>query len=659
MITGSVVEYIDQQKIISAILLQEKNGKMRLLNENNREVAFSSKRLSHVSKTSLDTSVPRDELVSELKARALKIQKMADNIDIKGIWEILNEEEEPIDVETMAVFCFDPPATSDHESAVVRAFFKDRLYFKSKNNQYIARTKGQVQAQEKRLKEEERQLEIIREGALWIDTVLSSKNGSPVPHDSEITDILTSYYLFHNDAPNFMTARNIIRRSQLNTVEQLFDVFVKAGVWDQDKNIELLSLRIPTTFSKAVLTHEKKLTSGKISFSDDPKRTDLTHVPLVTIDGQSTMDFDDAISLEHTDTGYTLGIHIIDVDAFVKPDDPVDLAARERGSSIYMPDAKLPMLPPSLSEDLCSLKENMVRPAISTVVKMSRFFEIREYEIIPSIIKVHSQMSYAEANLLNGKDDPITTLYKMATFLREKRLKSGAIQITLPEVNVWLEENNEIGYSKVDRENPSRMLVAELMILANSLTASFLAAHNMPAVFRSQAQPKQRLFKGIETSLSLNFMQRRHLSRAVIGTNPEAHAGLGVSAYTTATSPIRRYHDLLTQRQIKALLGYGKPYSRSELENLLQILSIPIANTGKVQASRKRYWILKYLEAQKGQVYEALVLNAYRDEYHVLLKEFMLETKLPNAGLRLKSGDVIQVTIQHANARRDQLSLFA
>lgn len=290
---------------------------------------------------------------------------------------------------------------------------------------------------------------------------------------------------------------------------------------------------------------------------------------------------------------------------------------------------------------------------------MNRFFEIQEYDIVPSIIKVHKQMSYAEANLLNGKNDPITTLYKMATLLREKRLKAGAIQITLPEVNVWLEENKEIGYSKVDRENPSRMLVSEMMIFANSLMAQFLAAHNMPAVFRSQAQPKQRLFKGIETSLSLNFMQRKQLSRAVIGTDPESHAGLGVKAYTTATSPIRRYHDLLTQRQIKALLGYAKAYSKAELENILQTISVPIANAGRVQAARKRYWIIKYLEAKKGEVYEAMVLDSYRDHYNVLIKEFMLETKMPTSGIKLKHGDVIQVTIQHADARRGQLSLFA
>ncbi len=140
------------------------------------------------------------------------------------------------------------------------------------------------------------------------------------------------------------------------------------------------------------------------------------------------MDYDDAISLENTDQGYRLGIHIIDVGAYIKSGDPIDLAARERASSIYMPDDKLPMLPADLSDDLCSLRQGEIRPAISTLIQLSRFFEIQDVQIVPSIIQVHQQMSYTEANLLNGKDDPITTLHKIATLLREKRLKAGAVQ---------------------------------------------------------------------------------------------------------------------------------------------------------------------------------------------------------------------------------------
>lgn len=652
------MEYIDQQKIICAVILQEKKGKLKLLNENNREVNFSEKRLSHISQECLDTAITRNSIVSRLKRLAQTRKELSRTINIMELWEILNEESEEIDISAMTLFCFDPPLTSNHESAVIRAFFLDRLYFKFNKLIFKACTPHQVKVKKRQIKEAEKKEILIQKGAEWINDVLNNKNNSNLVNKN-IIDVLKNYYLFKNDSHTYLTARNIIKKSPLNSPEQLFNVFVKAGIWDQNKNVDLLALQIPTKFSRAVMEQEKKLVNTKTNFFDDPLRQDLTDIPLITIDGQSTLDFDDAISLENTETGYTLGIHIIDVDAYIKSNDPIDLAARDRASSIYMPDDKLPMIPANLSEDLCSLKENELRPGISTIIKMSRFFEIQGYKIVPSIIKVHKQMSYTEANLLNGKNDPITTLYKIATTLREKRLKAGAIQITLPEVNVWLEENQEIGYLKIDRENPSRMLVSEMMIFANSLMAEFLTNNNMPAVFRSQAAPKQRLFKGIETSLSLNFMQRKQLSRAIIGTKPEIHSGLGVKAYATATSPIRRYHDLLTQRQIKAIFGYNKAYSKNELETIIQSISISIANAGRVQAARKRYWIIKYLEAKKGSIYEAMVLDSYRDHYNVLIKEFMFEAKMPPSGIKFKHGDIIQVTIQHADARRDQLSLFA
>ncbi|RLB92865.1 MAG: ribonuclease II [Deltaproteobacteria bacterium] len=658
MIKENIVEYIEQQKIICAVILQEQKDKLKLLNENDREVNFSRNRLSHISQVRLDTSISRNFIVTQLKQLSQNRKKLSEAINIKELWEILNEESGDIDISTMTLFCFDPPLTPDNEAAVIRAFFYDRVYFKFNKTTFIPYTAEQVKAKKRQIKDAEKKELQIQRGASWINDILNNKNGSCTEVDQDIIHILKSYYLFNNNFDSHLVAKNIVKRSSINSPEQLFNIFVKAGIWDQNENINLLSLQIPTDFSRDVLEHEKKLTAIQTNFFDDPLRQDLTDIPLITIDGQSTLDFDDAISLENTETGYRLGIHIIDVDAYIKSNDPIDLAARDRASSIYMPDDKLPMIPPNLSEDLCSLKENAIRPGISTIIKMNRFFEIQGYKIVPSIIKVHQQMSYAEANLLNGKNDPITTLYKIATLLREKRLKAGAIQITLPEVNVWIEENQDIGYLKIDRENPSRMLVSEMMIFANSLMAQFLADNNMPAVFRSQAQPKQRLFKGIETSLTLNFLQRKQLSRAIVGTDPESHSGLGVKAYVTATSPIRRYHDLLAQRQIKAIFGYDKAYTKDELETIIQMIAPAIANAGRVQASRKRYWIIKYLESKKRTAYEALVLDCHRDHYNVLIKEFMLEAKLPPSGIKLKNGDIVQVTIQHADARRDQLSLF-
>ena len=654
---GNIAEYIDQQRVVCAVVTQLKNQRLRLLTENNREINLSAARLAHLSREGLDASASRDSLVRELKTLSQKRRKLAETLDIGELWELLHEDGEPIDIPTMTALCFDPPTTEDHESAVIRAFFKDKLYFKFNRDHLTPHTPEQIELKLRQQREAAEKERLIEQGSIWLKA-MEQGTATKVP-SSNIRAILTDYYIHEKESATADQARAILSRTGSDAPQQIFNAMVKAGVWHPHENLDLIRLDIPTRFPDPVLEKAGSLLQTHGDFTRDPLRKDLTEIPLITIDGQSTLDYDDAISLQKEEDGYLLGIHIIDVGYYIKDNDPIDQDARSRASSIYMPDDKIPMLPPNLSEDLCSLREGELRPAISTLVRLNRFFEIIDYEITASIIKVHHQMTYSEANMLNGEDDPITTLHKIATVLREKRIRAGAVQITLPEVNIWLEENGEIGISRIDRENPSRMLVSELMILANTLMAEFLASHDTPAVFRSQPDPKQRLFQGIETSLFLNCMQRKQLNRAVTGTSPEHHSGLGVKSYATATSPIRRYYDLLTQRQIRGILGYEAPYTREALESMLQILAIPMANAGRAQFQRRRYWLLKYLETRRGTDHEAVVLDSRRDFFTVLIKEFMLEWRLPAGGMSLKPGDLVRVTIQHADARRDQLSLFA
>ncbi len=657
---GKIVEYIEKQKIIAAVILEEKKGRFRLLTENDREINFSEKRLSHISDTELDISSSRDFLVKQLKKITRNRQELSGKIDIKELWEVLHEEEEEIDVPTMANFCFDPPLTCNHEAAVLRAFFRDRLYFKFGKEGLKPYTPEQLEEKQRQIEAEHRRYRLIEKGGEWIRKLLAHNGGNGLEEaDPDVIRILKWYYLLEKESRTSQTAKAMLEKGGLKSPDQIFQVLVKAGIWDEDENTDLILLGIETDFPAVIKTDAENLTARMDELLDDPKREDMTGLSIITIDGQSTLDFDDAVSLEKNENGYTLCVHIVDVACYIKAGDRIDEDAKTRGSSIYMPDRKISMIPPQLSEDLCSLKQGEARPCITTRVRMNRFFEILEWEIVPSLIRVQKQMTYFEANLLNGKEEPITTLYKMATALREKRLKNGAIQITLPELNIWIEADKEIKITRIDRENPSRMLISEFMILANSLMAEFLRVNDTPAVFRSQAEPNERLFRDIETSVFLNIMQRKRLSRAVITPEPEYHAGLGVSAYVTATSPIRRYYDLLTQRQIRSVLGYEKAAGREAIEETLQLLAPPVGNAGKIQAKRRKYWILKHLETLKGETFQAIVLEAHKEFYMVLIKDLMFEWKLPSGGLKLKPGDLVGVTIQHANARRDQLSLFA
>ena len=659
MESGNIVEYIDRQKIMCAVVLEVKNQRLRLLTESNREINFSANRLAHTCKTRLDLSMGRSKMVGTLKEIVGRRNALISNVDIKELWEVLNTEQEWIDLRTMTEFCFPDSPNDDHESAVVRAFFQNRLYFKFHHDRFFPNTQDQVERKIAHEREIARRDRIIQEGGDWLANVMND-NDPLIPEDKlEIVDLLNSFYLFGRENENYDLGKAILARAGIDPDEELFNVLIKLGVFSENENIDLYRYNISTVFSDEVNQYTTRLIASTQDSLDTKHRKDLTMLPLMTIDGQTTLDFDDAISLEDYGDHYRLGIHIVDVGHFVKKGDIIDQEALSRGSSIYMPDRKIPMLPPSLAEDLCSLKAGQLRPAISILVNLSRSYEINDYEIIPSLIKVAQQLTYYDVNIIADENEDIIALRNIAEKFRQERMSAGAIQITLPDINIWIADDGEITVSRINRESPGRMLVAEIMIMANWLIARFLAEHNVPAIYRSQASPRERLYKGNNGTLFQNCMQRKLLSRFILNPESEKHSGLGLDAYVTATSPIRKYFDLATQRQLRSVFGLEKPSTREEINDVIQILEQPMRDVAKIQYRRHRYWLLKYLEKQFGQKEEAIVLYKKRNNYQIILKEYMIECELPlSSGIELKPEDLIQVTIQHANARKDVLSVF-
>ncbi|HUV50469.1 MAG TPA: RNB domain-containing ribonuclease [Anaerolineae bacterium] len=658
---GNIIEYIDRQKIICAVVMEVKNTKLRLLTEKDREVKLSTGRVSHKSSTCMDLSSSRYELVEALKAAANKRKHLIGSVNIGELWDILHSEQEWIDLATMTELCFPNSPDGDHEAAVVRAFFNDRLYFKFDLDRFFPNSENQVEQIAANRREEARKDRIIEEGGAWLNKMVNADKGSFSPDSLslEYVKILESFYLFEKESTDYALGKAMLEKAGIRDGEAVFQLLVKLGVWDKNENIDLYRYKIPTAFPEEVMKKAAEMAGSLSDIFIYGGREDLTMLPVITIDGQLTTDFDDALSIEEIGDHYRLGIHISDVGHFIKKGDIIDQEAVARGSSIYMLDRKIPMLPACFAEDLCSLKAGELRPAISVMVELSRFFEIIDFEIIPSLIRVKQQLTYYDVNMIAEDDREIGILYDIAKNFREFRFGRGALQITLPEINLWTNGAGELTIKRVQRESPGRMLVAEIMIMANWLMARFLAKQNAPAIFRSQPEPRGRLYKGNDGTLFQNWMQRKLLSRYVLGREPEHHSGLGLEAYVTATSPIRKYYDLVTQRQIRAILGLEEPYSIEEIERIIQLLEQPVSCVLKIQNSRHRYWLLKYLEKRINQKEEALVLFKRKNSYQALIKEYMIECELPvSSGIDLKPEDLIQVRLQHVNARKDVLSVY-
>jgi exoribonuclease-2 len=657
MESGCIVEYIDRQKIMCAVVLEVKNQRLRLLTENNREVNLSRKRLLHRDKIRLDLTQGRDRMVEALKEVVRKREELLNNIDIRDLWEVMNTEENWIDLATMTEFCFPETASGDHEAAVMRAVFNDRLYFKFNPDGFRPNSEKQVELLAAQRKEAQRKQEVTDAGGSWLKSMLNSTGpvdpASVTPAVKEYIEILRSYYLFGKESSDDTIARRMTARAGVERLQDIFRILVRVGEFEENENLELLRHQISTDFNEKVMDRAAQIVSSH-PIKTAAERRDLTHMSLMTIDGQGTLDYDDAISIEETDGAFRLGVHIVDVGHFIKKNDVVDQEARTRGSSIYMPDQKISMLPSVLAEGLCSLKAGQERPAISTMVDLNPQAEIVSVEILQSLINVKHQLTYYDVNNAVDENPQMRILQDIAKKYRQKRLDDGAIQITVPEISIWVNENREVSVHQVNRESPGRMLVSELMIMANGLMANHLKEHHLPAIFRSQREPRERLYKNSAGTLFQNWMQRRLLSRFVLSPKPDLHSGLGLNAYITATSPIRKYSDLVNQRQIRASFGLESAYDTHQIKDIIKSLELPMSLVGRFQYTRHRYWLLKYLEDQVGQKEEAIVLHKARRKYQILLTRYMLECDLAlTSGIDLKPEDLIQVTIQRVSARQD------
>jgi exoribonuclease II len=657
---GKIVEFIDKSKIVCAVVLEQKDKRLSVVTETKKNINLNKTRIIHISNQKLDIALSHIKLAKNLADIVKKRDEIAAKIDIEELWEILSTENEWIDIKTITELCFVSVFSSDHESAIIRAFFKNEFYFKfilkDAVISFLPNSEDKIKELKVKKTAENKKSRLIDESAEWLTNALSGKSEKE-DYDKEIINILKSFYIFQKESKYYSTGKAILKAAKITDEGEIFNAFVNAGIWDKNENINIIQYNIPITFNNNIEKEVSHLLKNQNDLYND--RIDLTGLETITIDGEFTRDFDDALSIERKDGFYILGVHISDVGHFIKKKSKIDKEARERVSSIYMPDNKINMLPEKLSEEICSLIKNSIRPAISAMITLDDSFNIQKYEILPSIIKIARQITYNEANSLIDNDASIANLYKASTVFRKKRFNNQAVQITLPEINVFIDREGEIVIQKIDKEKPSKILVAELMIMANFIMGKFLQEKNMAAVFRAQPKPHKRLYKGCEGTLYQNWVQRKYLSRFILSHKPEPHSGLGIDLYTTVTSPIRKYFDLVTQRQLRASLGLETPYSTEEIRKIIDLCGITSGIIGKIQANRKRFFMLKYLEQMVGKKIKALVIGKHYGNYQIVLMDYMLACNISiSSAMELKEEENIEVIISHVNARKNALSVY-
>jgi len=327
-------------------------------------------------------------------------------------------------------------------------------------------------------------------------------------------------------------------------------------------------------------------------------RLDLTGLPLFTVDPEEARDFDDAVSLEEAPGGNVrLGVHVSDVSHYVRPGSELDREARERGTSVYLPARVVPMLPPRLSADLCSLLPGKDRLALSVFLTYTPEGELIESGFDSTVVRSRRRFTYAEVDrLLSGLDAPfrrregpaaevLDRMAGLARKLREKRFCRGALSLELPGEKIRFDSRGAIAAIELEGEDFSHALIEEFMLAANEAAAVWMSARGFAPVYRVHAEPDPRALRAFaasvrplgfsignpgdrealraflarvrETPLSrvLQTAFLRSLRPAEYAAGNIGHYGLASACYAYVTSPIRRYPDLHNHRLIKAALG--------------------------------------------------------------------------------------------------------
>ncbi len=646
---GRIVEYLENGKFICAFVLEDTGSRLRLLNQNNKELNLPLNRIVHFSKAKASVKPSREDILTTLQETSKQREGLAQKINLDEIWELVAEKpEDTFEVDFLAGLFFGGSQTDDQVSAFLRSIIADRFYFKYKAGRIHVHSPETVE-QIKQMREQERQKEnFIANNAFTLRYIWEEKKLPEHWKEKNTTlQMLQDYYLFGKEAARYDLARELLKKSQLTGPHDIFHLMVKAGVWDKNENISLLKYGIQRAFSETVLSEVREIKLPPAEELSASGRKDFRDLPIFTIDGQATRDFDDALHVEEQGENYLVGIHISDVSLFVKPGTALFDEALKRGTSIYFPEKPLPMFPADLSEDKLSLLKDRERPAISFLVLLSPSAEILKYELVQSVITVKRQLTYDEADKLIRREKGLAALSALSKLLRQRRVNNGALLLPVPELHININPDSTIDIRRFSVDTPGKILIAEFMILANTLGAQFVSDREAPGLFRCQMEPRQRIIDGFEKDLTKVIQQRKRLSPMALLTTPKIHSGVGAPQYTTVTSPIRRLLDLIMQIQISSLIkGQGVFFSKKEMKHFGAIILTTLDKANQARNMRQRYWILKYLEAKKGERLLATVIDRGPRRVHLFLEEFLLDADLPlNPAFKVSSGDTVLVRL--------------
>ena len=435
-----------------------------------------------------------------------------------------------------------------------------------------------------------------------------------------------------------------------NPVGRIKHVLGEQGENDTEMNAILAEYGFPLSFP-AEVEHDAEQISADITPAEIAKRRDFRDTITFTIDPFDAKDFDDALSFKKLENGnYEVGVHIADVAHYIIPDSALDKEAFERGTSVYLVDRVIPMLPERLSNGLCSLRPNEDKLCFAAVFELDEQANIVTEWFGKTVIHSNRRFTYEEVQeVIEAKEgdfkDEILKLNELAYILRDRKFKNGAISFETTEVKFKLDEKGKPTGVYIKERKDAHKLIEDYMLLANRKVAEFIAKkgkgkHKYTFVYRAHDSPKPDALNSFaqfaarfgykintksdkEIARSLNHLMEdvegkkeqnvlthlaiRSMAKAIYTTKSSSHYGLAFDYYTHFTSPIRRYPDVMVHRLLLHYLSGGQSVNEDMYEKMSQHSSQMEKRAADAERASVKYKQAEYLQDQVGNIFEGVI----------------------------------------------------
>jgi exoribonuclease-2 len=586
--SGYLVEFLDHGRLTPGLIVRDQGERVAVIGADGREKLISREL---VLVRHPGPPVDAANLAAALAAQDAERTRLAGELDLKLLWEVVKDEGGSYRAEELAELYFGQRSAIG-TTVVLDALLNDHLYFIRRHLEFLpnpAERVDRIRVQQERTRlrsDENRRLQA------QVRDVLN--NTPPTADTGPLIEQLRKYLENPSTRSKEMSALLTAAVPDLAPAETAYEVLERLGVnLPAPRYVLIGGLR--THFSAAALEEAAGV--------NPPAHPRADALFTMSIDDEETVEIDDALACQPLPGGgLRVLIHIALVSDWVARGGPMDREAAARGATVYLPEATVRMLPERISCDAASLIAGQQRLVLTTDVRLDAEGAVADYRIYPATISVDARLTYARADALISACESgagpaaqsLALLHSTALKLREGRRRAGAVLYQRRESKVRVRDG-AIEISVVETDTPSRQMVAEYMIISNYLAARFCAEHSVPIIYRVQPS----------TGGDLAAQHPR------LSLFPELHTGIGLDFYAQLSSPIRRYADLVLQRQLVAFLGQSRPlYQTDELLSVLANAESADSEAKELERRAKRYWSLRYLERLAGdQLLPAIVLR--------------------------------------------------